>query len=268
MADDKKIRINYFARMKQEGKKIAVITAYDYSFALIVDNAGIEMVIVGDSAGMVIAGYESTLPVTMDEIIYHLKAVKRGVERAFIVADMPFLSYQISLEEAKRNAGKLLQAGAEAVKLEGGEVFAETIEALVKAGIPVMGHLGLTPQSVNVLGGYRVQGKDKKSSEGLMQSAKVIEQAGVFSTVLEGVPAKLGGRISRELKIPTIGIGAGAGCNGQVLVLYDLLGIRGSCCPPKFVKAYAPVGEIALLAIKEYIEEVKDKKFPAKENEY
>ncbi|MBI2988747.1 MAG: 3-methyl-2-oxobutanoate hydroxymethyltransferase [Deltaproteobacteria bacterium] len=255
-------------RMKQRGEKIAVLTAYDYSFARILDEAGVDILLVGDSVGSVIQGQQSTLPVTVDEMIYHTKAVVRGRRRALVVADMPFLSYQVSLEEAKRNAGRFLQeAGAEAVKIEGGVHFLETIEALVQMGIPVMGHVGLTPQSVHRFGGYKVQGKEKEERGIILQDALAVEEAGAFSVVLEGIPMDLAQEITRRLSIPTIGIGAGIHCDGQVLVVHDMLGLF-DMYTPKFVKRYADVRGIITDAVKNFIAEVREEKFPGEEHSF
>lgn len=263
-----KVTVPEIKKMKQRGEKITVLTAYDYSFARILDEAGVDILLVGDSLGSVIQGQQSTLPVTLEEMIYHTKAVVRGRKRALVVADMPFLSYQVSLEEAKRNAGRFLQeAGAEAVKIEGGVPFQKTIEAIVQIGIPVMGHVGLTPQSVHRLGGYKVQGKEEKEREAIMQDALAVEEGGAFSVVLEGIPMDLAEEISRRLSIPTIGIGAGIHCDGQVLVVHDMLGLF-DMYTPKFVKRYADLKGVMADAVKHFIAEVREEKFPDEEHSF
>jgi len=263
-----KITITTLRKMKEDGKKISMLTAYDYPTAKMMDEMGIEMILVGDSLGMVVLGYESTLPVTMEEMLHHAKAVMRGVTRTLVVADLPFLSYQISKEEALRNAGRFVQeAGVPTVKLEGGREMAETISYLVRAGIPVMGHLGLTPQMVNQFGGFKVQGKTKEAAGILLQDAKILEEAGVFAIVLEAVPASLAKKISAELTIPTIGIGAGHDCDGQVLVTNDMLGLYEDFTP-KFVKQYAKLHGQMKEAIKLYKAEVEKGLFPAAEHSF
>ncbi|MFA5073612.1 MAG: 3-methyl-2-oxobutanoate hydroxymethyltransferase [Nitrospirota bacterium] len=255
-------------KKKSEGKKITVLTAYDYPTALLVDKAGIDVVLVGDSLGMVIQGQQSTLPVTMDEMTYHTKLVSRAAASSFVVADMPFLSYQTSKEEAIRNAGRFLkEAGAEAVKIEGGSSIADTVHAIVESGIPVMAHVGLTPQSVHALGGFKVQGKDEATREKIFADARAIQDAGAFAVVLEAMPAPLAKELTAMLRIPTIGIGAGPGCDGQVLVLHDVLGLFDRFVP-KFVKQYAKLGEQALKAIQEYKNEVETGKFPSNEHSF
>jgi 3-methyl-2-oxobutanoate hydroxymethyltransferase len=250
-------------KKKAEGKKITMLTAYDYPTAQIVDQAGIDMILVGDSLGNVVQGCANTLPVTMDEMIYHTKMVSRGTQSAMIVGDMPFLSYQTHKAEAIRNAGRFLkEAGAESVKLEGGSQMAETIRAIVDAGIPVMAHIGLTPQYVHMFGGFKVQGRDEAAREKILADAKAIQDAGAFSVVIEGVPASLGKEITSLLRIPTIGIGAGPDCDGQVLVIHDLLGLFDRFTP-KFVKKYANLKEQALKAVKEYKQEVESGTFPS-----
>src|SRR5499425_1457420 len=238
----KPVRVPDLRTMKERGEKIAVLTAYDYTMGRLLDRAGIDVILVGDSVGMVVLGYDNTLPVTLEMMIHHTAAVSRGVKRALIVADMPFLTFQLSLEEAMRNAGRLIQeGGAAAVKIEGGRQIAETARRLVDIGIPVMGHLGLTPQSVHQLGGFRPQGRDSEAAERLSRDAEILEKAGVFAIVLESIPSDLAGRVSSSLKIPTIGIGAGTECDGQVLVSYDALGL--SDAPPPFARQYAQLGE-------------------------
>jgi len=263
-----KITVPEIKKMKQRGEKITVLTAYDYSFARILDGAGIDILLVGDSLGSVIQGQGSTLPVTLEEMIYHTKAVVRGRKRALVVADMPFLSFQVSLEEAKRNAGRFLQeAGAEAVKLEGGVQQPETIEAIVRMGIPVMGHVGLTPQSVHRFGGYKVQGKEKEERGAILQDALAVEEGGAFSVVLEGIPLDLAQEITRRLSIPTIGIGAGIHCDGQVLVVHDMLGLF-DIYTPKFVKQYVDLKGVMTDAVKNFIAEVREGKFPDEEHSF
>jgi len=263
-----KVTVPEIKKMKQRGEKITVLTAYDYSFARILDAAGIDILLVGDSLGAVIQGQETTLPVTLEEMIYHTKAVVRGRKRALVVADMPFLSFQVSLEEAKRNAGRFLQeGGAEAVKIEGGVQQLETIEAIVRMGIPVMGHVGLTPQSVHRFGGYKVQGKEKDEREAILQDALAVEEGGAFSVVLEGIPLDLAQEITRRLSIPTIGIGAGIHCDGQVLVVHDMLGLF-DIYTPKFVKQYADLRGIMTDAVKNFVAEVREGKFPDEEHSF
>jgi len=263
-----KVTVPEIKKMKQRGEKITALTAYDYSFARILDGAGIDILLVGDSLGSVIQGQGSTLPVTLEEMIYHTKAVVRGRKRALVVADMPFLSFQVSLEEAKRNAGRFLQeAGAEAVKLEGGVQQLETIEAIVRMGIPVMGHVGLTPQSVHRFGGYKVQGKEQEERGAILQDALAVEEGGAFSVVLEGIPLDLAQEITRRLSIPTIGIGAGIHCDGQVLVVHDMLGLF-DIYTPKFVKQYVDLKGVMTDAVKNFIAEVREGKFPDEEHSF
>ncbi|MCP4129923.1 MAG: 3-methyl-2-oxobutanoate hydroxymethyltransferase [bacterium] len=264
----KRFSINDFRDRKENNIPVTMITCYDHAFAQIIEQTSIDVILVGDSLGNVIAGYSSTIPVTVEQMIYHTEIVRRGAPSKFIVADMPFMSYHISLEDSLRNAGKIMkETGANAVKLEGGEDFKHIVEGFVKASIPVMGHLGLTPQSIHKLGGYSVQGREEDKRKKLIEDAKILEEAGVFSLVLEKVPEDLAQEISESISVPTIGIGAGRYCNGQVLVLNDLLGIDASFSP-KFLKKYANVFEIAKNAIDEYDSEVKEKKFPAEENVY
>jgi 3-methyl-2-oxobutanoate hydroxymethyltransferase len=253
--------------MKARGEKITMVTVYDYSTARIVDAAGMDAILVGDSLGQVMLGYDSTVPVTMDDMVHHTKAVVRGVERALVIGDMPFLSYNISPEEALRNAGRLMQeAGARAVKLEGAEV-APTVERMVAAGIPVMGHLGLTPQSINVFGRHRVQGRTREAAIRILEDARKLEEAGVFALVLETVPTPLAALISRTIGIPTIGIGAGGGCDGQVQVLHDLLGWSLNYTP-KHARKYTDAASIFATAFQEYVEDVRAGRFPADENAF
>jgi 3-methyl-2-oxobutanoate hydroxymethyltransferase len=262
----KKVTLRFIQAMKKRHEPISMLTAYDYPTALIMDQAGIDIILVGDSLGMVVLGYDSTLPVTMDDMIHHCKAVSRGAKYALLVGDMPFMSYQASTSEAVRNAGRFLQeSGMNAVKLEGGIERAETIKAIVNAGIPVMGHLGLTPQSVHKLGGYRPQGKDAEAAYKLLEDAQILEEAGCFSLVLESIPGRLAELVSQHLEIPTLGIGAGVGCDGQVLVTHDLLGLFERFTP-RFVKRYANLAEEMKKAFGEYIQEVKGKTFPGTEH--
>lgn len=260
--------VTTFLKAKQEGKKLSMLTAYDYSTAKLINSANIDAILVGDSLGNVILGYEDTISVTMEDMIHHSKAVARGATDTMVVVDMPFMSYQTSDYDALKNAGRLMKEGrANAVKLEGGQDMVSRIEAIVSAGIPVMGHLGLTPQSVNALGGYRVQGKTEESAKRLVEDAIAIEKAGVFAIVLECVPAELAEFISEKLTVPTIGIGAGSGCDGQVLVYQDMLGMFSDYVP-KFVKRFADVGDIFIQAFKDYDSEVKLGTFPSEEHTY
>ncbi len=255
-----------FREAKAKGEKITMLTAYDYSMAKIIDSSGINGILVGDSVGMVCLGYEDTISVTMEDMIHHTRAVARGTENALVVADMPFMSYQISVYDAVFNAGRLMKEGrAQCVKLEGGVDMCDRIEAITKASIPVMAHIGLTPQSVNSLGGFKVQGKSEEAAKELIEAAKAVEKAGAFSVVLECVPAKLSEIISKEISIPTIGIGAGASCDGQILVYQDMLGMFNDFTP-KFVKKYADLGATMTEAFKAYIEDVSKGIFPALEH--
>lgn len=266
--NSKRITVPIILGRKNSAHKITALTAYDYSFARILDATEIDIVLVGDSLGMVALGYENTLPVTMDEMVAHTRAVKRGLHNPLLVGDMPFMSYQVSDEKAVANAGRLIQeGGAEAIKLEGGVRMAERVTAIVHSGIPVMGHVGLTPQSVHQFGGYKVQGKNHLDASQIRQDAKTLEKAGVFSVVLEGIPEDLAAEITRDLKIPTIGIGAGAGCDGQILVLHDLLGLN-SDFTPKFVKRYADLKTQVESAVQEYVREVRSGEFPGQEHSY
>jgi 3-methyl-2-oxobutanoate hydroxymethyltransferase len=253
----KPVRVPDLRSMKERGEKIAVLTAYDVTTARLLDRAGIDMILVGDSLGMVVLGFETTLPVTLDMMVHHTKAVSRGARRALIVADMPFLTFQLNIEEAMRNAGRLIQeGGAAAVKIEGGRQIIDTAKRLVDIGVPVMGHLGLTPQSVHQLGGFRPQGRDSEAAEKLVNDAEFLEKAGVFAIVLESIPADLAGRVTSSLKIPTIGIGAGTQCDGQVLVINDVLGLSDGPIPP-FAKQYAQLAETILSSARAYIEDVR-----------
>jgi 3-methyl-2-oxobutanoate hydroxymethyltransferase len=267
-SDQPKITTRTFRRMKQEGRKIAVLTAYDYPTARIIDRAGIDCILVGDSAATVVSGHKTTLPITMDEMLFLTRNVARAVERALIVGDMPFLSFQPSEEEAIRNAGRFLkEGGAQAVKLEGGSEIAPLILRLVDFGIPVMGHIGLTPQSLNKFGGYLVMGKTERQREYLMQSARALQDAGCFAIVLEAVVPDVARQITESIKIPTIGIGAGIHCDGQVLVISDMIGLFEGF-RPKFVRAYADVAGEIKKAVGEYIEDVRTGKFPGDEESY
>ena len=260
--------VSTFKEQKANGDKITMLTAYDYSTAKLVDSSGINGILVGDSLGMVMLGYEDTLSVTMEDMIHHTAAVCRGAKNALVVGDMPFMSYQVSVEEAVRNAGRLMKEGrCHAVKLEGGAAVCPQIKAITQASIPVMAHIGLTPQSVNAFGGFKVQGKSEGAARKLIEEAKAVEEAGAFSIVLECVPEKLAELISKSVNIPTIGIGAGAGCDGQILVYQDMLGMF-SDFTPKFVKKYAEIGEVMKEAFEKYIEETKNGSFPAEEHTF
>jgi 3-methyl-2-oxobutanoate hydroxymethyltransferase len=263
-----KITIQDFLKKKQQKQKITMLTAYDYPFAQIVDEAGIDAVLVGDSLAMVVQGLENTLPVTMDEMIYHTKMAARASKNAMVIGDMPYLSYQISIEDAVRNAGRFLkEAGAQAVKVEGGREVRDIVEAMTKSEIPVMSHIGLTPQAIHRMGGYKVQGKTEEAAKRLKEDARILQEAGAFSLILEAIPAELAKEITEELTIPTIGIGAGAYCDGQVLVIHDVLGLFERFVP-KFVKRYANLKGEALKAIKQYKEEIEKGTFPAKEHSF
>lgn len=263
-----KITTTALRQMKAKGERIAMITAYDYPTARILDEAGAEILLVGDSLGNVVLGYENTLAVTVEDILHHSKAVVRGARRAMVVADMPFMSYQISVPEALRNAGRFLQeGGAQGIKLEGGAAVVDRVGAMTSAGIPVMGHLGLTPQSVHQLGGYLVQGKTSTAAQKIVDDARRLEEAGAFSIVLECVPLELASAITQAVSIPTIGIGAGAECDGQVLVIHDICGLSFGHTP-KFVKVYADLGSAMSQAAEHYIREVKSGEFPAREQSF
>ena len=263
----KRITINDIRDMKQNGEKIAMLTAYDYATAKIIDNCNIPIILVGDSLGNVVLGYENALPVTMDIMIHHSKAVVRGTEHALIVGDMPFMTYHISVEDAMRNAARFIQeAGVQAVKLEGGVTVADKIKRLVDCGIPVMGHIGMTPQSINQFGGHLVQGKKIEVAQKLMDDAKAVEQAGAFCVVLECIPLRLAALITQNLSIPTISIGAGPACDGQVLVTNDMLGL--SDFTPKHAKQYTNLTDIMTQAVTAYRDEVKSGVFPTKENSF
>jgi len=261
-----RVTVDEIKGMKAKNEKIVMLTAYDYSTAKLVDEAGIPLILVGDSLGMVMLGYESTIPVTMDEMIHHTKAVVRGAKRALVVGDMPFMTYHTTVSDALRNAARFIQeGGAQAVKLEGGVTVAETVKRIVDCGIPVMGHIGLTPQSIHQLGGYKVQGKTPEVAERLLRDAQALEQAGAFSVVLELVPAPLSKLITQKLRIPTIGIGAGADCDGQVQVVSDLLGLFSDFVP-KHAKQYARLAGAIKTALADYVAEVKAGKFPTPEH--
>jgi 3-methyl-2-oxobutanoate hydroxymethyltransferase len=263
-----KITLHDLHALREQSQPITMLTAYDYPSALLVDAGGIEMILVGDSLGMVVHGFTTTLPVTLDMMILHSQAVMRAVEHAYVVGDMPFATYQISLEEAKRNAARFVaEAGVDAVKLEGGETMAETVRAIVSMGVAVQGHIGLTPQSVGAFGGMKVQGKDVDRARQLVRDAIALEEAGAFSMVLEAVPARLADLITRTVSIPTIGIGAGAGCSGQVLVMHDVLNLFDRFTP-KFVKKYANVSAVMADAFAQYRDEVRGGQFPAAEHTF
>ena len=263
-----KITIQDFLKRKQEKRKITMLTAYDFPFAQLVDEAGIDAILVGDSLGMVVQGIENTLPVTMDEMIYHTKMVTRASKNAMVIGDMPFMSYQASIEDAVRNGGRFLkEAGAQAVKLEGGREVADKVEAMTKSEIPVMAHIGLTPQAVHRMGGYKVQGRTEEAAKRLVEDAKVLEEAGAFSLILEAIPSSLARLITDSLSIPTIGIGAGPACDGQVLVIHDVLGLFERFVP-KFVKRYANMKDDAVKAVKQYKDEVEKGVFPGQEHSF
>ncbi len=264
----KKVTVPEIRARKSSGQKIAMLTAYDATMARLLDEGGADILLVGDSVGMVVQGLPNTLPVTLDEICYHSRAVARGTRRAQIVGDMPFMSFQVSSEKALEAAGKLMKEGAaEAVKLEGGEDVAEHVHRIVRAGIPVMGHVGLTPQSVHAMGGFRVQGKTEDDAERVLRDARTLEEAGAYAIVLEGIPADLAQRITEHVSVPTIGIGAGPHCDGQVLVCYDFLGMFRDL-QPKFVKRFAELGEAVVQATRDYVDEVQRGSFPAAEHSF
>jgi len=273
----KHITTTHLTSMKARGEKVVMVTAYDYPTACLVDEAGVDVVLVGDSLGMVVLGYETTLPVTIEEMLHHTKAVVRGVKHALVVADLPFLTYQTGPEDATRNAGRIIkEGGATAVKLEGGIEVCPQVHTLVSAGIPVVGHVGLTPQSIHVFGGYKLQGRGEQAVQKLLADARALEAAGVFCLVLECIPEEVAARITEALIIPTVGIGAGGRCDGQVLVLHDLLGITSQMKnssaepihPPRFVKEYAHLGEMIREAVKQYSSEVRSGAFPAAEHTF
>jgi 3-methyl-2-oxobutanoate hydroxymethyltransferase len=263
-----KVTIQTFQRLKQVGRKICMVTAYDATFARIFDEAGADTILVGDSLGMVVQGHSSTLPVTMDQMVYHSASVTRGAKRAHVVGDLPFMSYQASVSEAVKNAGRLLsEGGVGSVKLEGGSEFSDTVYQIERAGIPVMGHLGLTPQSVHKMGGFVVQGRDEQTAHRILNDAVSLEQAGCYALVLEGMPLELAREVTKKLRIPTIGIGAGLHCDGQVLVCYDLLGMNPDF-KPKFVKQYADLYSTVREAAEAFFREVRDEAFPAEQHSF
>jgi 3-methyl-2-oxobutanoate hydroxymethyltransferase len=263
-----RVTINQIKEMKQKGEKIVMLTAYDYATAKLVEDAGIPMILVGDSLGMVVLGYETPIPVTMDVMIHHTKAVVRGTSKAMIIGDMPFMTYHISVEDALRNAARFIQeAGAQAVKLEGGITVAEKVKRIVACGIPVMGHLGLTPQSVHQLGGLKVQAKSLEAARKLLEDAQALEQAGAFAIVLEAIPYKLAALVTQKVSVPTIGIGAGPGCDGEVQIINDILGLFTEFVP-KHTKQYTKLSDIMSSALTEYYDEVKSGKFPTEKNSY
>ncbi len=265
---EKRITVPDLGKMKKRGEKISMLTAYDFTFAALMDRAGVDVVLVGDSLGMVVQGHDSTLPVTMEDMIYHTRAVRRGVKHALLVADLPFLSYQVGIEDAVLNAGRLLKEGrADAVKLEGGSKSAEATRRMVDAGIPVMGHVGLGPQSSKLLGGHKIQGKTVEAIEALIQDADAMERAGAFSTVIEAVPWPVAKRITERSSIPTIGIGAGPHCDGQVLVFADMLGLF-TAFQPHFVRRFAQFGDESIQAFTQYCHSVKDGSFPTLDESY
>ncbi len=265
---EKKFTVQSFKSAKQKGERISMLTAYDYTTASLLDEAGVDCLLVGDSLGMVMLGYDNTLRVTMDDMIHHTRAVARGTRRALLIGDMPFLSYHVSVADAVRNAGRFIQeGGAQAVKLEGGPGVIDKIRAIIKAQIPVLGHLGLTPQSVNAFGGFKLQGKDIEAARQIIDDAQLLQDAGVFGIVLECIPDGVARLISERLEIPTIGIGAGAQCDGQVLVIQDLMGMFRKM-RPKFVKTFADGGDITVAAVKSYIEELRSGAFPAPEHSF
>lgn len=254
--------------MKNKAEKISMLTAYDFTMAKIIDRAGIDIILVGDSAGNVMAGYDTTIPMTMENMIYHTSCVVRGVDKALVIADMPFMSYQVTPNEALHNAGRLMkEANAEAIKLEGGKEVAQSVEKIVNAGIPVMGHLGLTPQSINKFGTYKVRAKEPHEAKQLIEDAKALEQAGCFSLVLEKIPAALSKKVTNVLSIPTIGIGAGSHCDGQVLVAHDMLGLNKEF-KPRFLRRYADLGDTMTDAVQSYIKDVKNGDFPNEDESY
>jgi 3-methyl-2-oxobutanoate hydroxymethyltransferase len=262
----KKVTISDLMEMKRQGKKITMLTAYDYPMAYLEDKAGIDIILIGDSLSMVVLGHENTLPVTMDEMIHHAQAVKRGAKFSFLVGDMPFMSYNINKEEAIRNAGRFIkEAGCDCIKLEGGLEIVDTVKAIVDAGIPVMGHLGLTPQTATKLSGFKVQGKDADTAQRIINSAVALEQAGAFAVLMECVPDRLAGLITKKLKVPTIGIGAGPSCDGQVLIIHDMVGLYDRFLP-KFAKQYVNLSTQIVSVLEKYREEVQSLKFPAPEH--
>lgn len=263
-----KLTIPQFKQLKEQGKRFRMVTAYDYAFASLVDKTPIEMILVGDSLGMVVLGYDSTVPVTMEDMLHHIKPVVRGAKNTFIVGDLPFGSYNTSIPEAIRNANRIMQeGGADAIKLEGGSTVVNTVREMVNGGIPVMGHIGLTPQTATQLGGFKVQGKDAEAARKLVDDAQRLEEAGAFALVLECVPAPVAQRVSEKISIPTIGIGAGPHCDAQVLVIHDLLGLFDRFTP-KFVKKYAEINKSIIDALNQYAEEVETQDFPGPEHSF
>jgi len=263
-----KVTTQTLQEMKERGEKISMLTAYDYTMATIIDQAGIDVILVGDSASNVMAGYETTVPMTMDHMIYHASCVVRGAEKALVVADLPFMSYQVTTEEALRNAGRMMkEAGAHAVKLEGGKPVAKTVAKIVEAGIPVMGHLGLTPQSIYKFGTYKVRAKEEEEAHQLIKDAQKLEEAGCFALVLEKIPAKLAKEVNQELSIPTIGIGAGSHCDGQVLVTHDMLGLNKEF-KPRFLRRYADMYTDMTESVQQYIADIKSGDFPNENEQY
>lgn len=263
-----KITTQTVVDMKRKGEKISMLTAYDFTMAQIIDQAGIEIILVGDSASNVMAGHETTVPMTLDHMIYHTSCVVRGVDRALVIADLPFMSYQVTTKEALISAGRMMkEAGAHAIKMEGGKPIINSVKKIVEAGIPVMGHLGLTPQSIYKFGTYKVRATEEQEAEELIRDAKLLEEAGCFSIVLEKIPAKLAARVTEEISIPTIGIGAGAGCDGQVLVIHDMLGLNKEF-NPRFLRRYADLNSVMTDAVQNYIKDVKSKDFPNEEEQY
>ncbi|MDR2353056.1 MAG: 3-methyl-2-oxobutanoate hydroxymethyltransferase [Deltaproteobacteria bacterium] len=260
--------VSTFKAAKESGEKLTMLTAYDYSFATLVDQSGVDAILVGDSLGNVILGYENTLSVTMEDMIHHTRAVARGAKSAMVVSDLPFMSYQVSVPDAVKNAGRLIKEGhAQAVKLEGGRVVAPQIRAIVDASIPVMGHIGLTPQSINAMGGFKIQGKSEDTIQKLLEDAKAVEEAGAFAVVVECVPASVARHLTQKISIPTIGIGAGPDCDGQILVYHDMVGLFGDFTP-KFVRRYVEAGELIREAFVKFIAEVKNGSFPAPEHTF
>ena len=263
-----KVTTQTVVEMKQRGEKISMLTAYDFTMARIIDTAGIDVILVGDSASNVMAGNETTVPITFDHMIYHTQCVVRGVDRALVIADMPFMSYQVTPKEALTNAGRLMkEAGAHAVKLEGGRSITDTVKKIVDAGIPVMGHLGLTPQSIYQFGTYKVRAKEQAEADQLLEDAQKLQEAGVFALVLEKIPSTLAAQVTKQLHIPTIGIGAGQECDGQVLVVHDMLGMNKNFSP-RFLRRYADVESVMTEAVQEYVEDVKNKDFPNENEQY
>jgi 3-methyl-2-oxobutanoate hydroxymethyltransferase len=263
-----KITTQTVVDMKRKGEKISMLTAYDFTMAQIIDQAGIDIILVGDSASNVMAGHETTVPMTLDHMIYHTSCVVRGVNRALVIADLPFMSYQVTTKEALISAGRMMkEAGAHAIKMEGGKPIINSVKKIVEAGIPVMGHLGLTPQSIYKFGTYKVRATEEQEAEVLIRDANLLEEAGCFSIVLEKIPAKLAARVTEEISIPTIGIGAGAGCDGQVLVIHDMLGLNKEF-NPRFLRRYADLNSVMTNAVQNYIKDVKSKDFPNQEEQY